>query len=312
MTQTVAILGATGRLGHAAAEAFQAAGYHVRCITRDGRSVLPGPEAVRANAMNPAELRAALAVPDIVFNALNPLYTDWHRLALPMTQNVMDALRDSGALHLFPGNVYNFGSPMPPVLREDAPQRPTAEKGKIRNEMEEMFRREAGEHGTQTVILRAGDFFGGGPGSWFDLILTSKLAKGIFTAPGPMNVAHAWAYLPDLAATFVGLVGVRDRLRTFEVLHFPGHTTTLAGIKSALETATRRPLKTSNFPWWAIRASAIVCPMGRELAEMRYLWNDPHQLAPDRLQALGCAVAATPLQIAITKTVSEELLKVAA
>lgn len=304
-TKTVLVLGAAGRVGKATAQAFLNAGYRVRTATRDGRSVLPGAEPVKADAMDVAQLRAAFAGADIIFNGLNPPYEKWQAVALPMARNVMEAMRGSAALHLFPGNVYAFGSPMPPVLREDTPQRPTALKGQIRVDMEALFAAEAKAHVTRTIVLRAGDFFGG-KGGWFDQAVTSRLTKGVFVAPGPMELPHAWAYLPDLAATFVRVADVADQLEPFTALHFPGHTTTLAELKRSMEAARGKPLKTSALPWWLIRLSAPFMPMNRELLEMRYLWQEPHQLQSARLARLIGEVPHTPLDEAIRQTLAGE------
>ncbi|TGT93615.1 oxidoreductase, partial [bacterium M00.F.Ca.ET.163.01.1.1] len=92
---------------------------------------------------------------DIIFNGLNPIYTDWGK-CLPMAENVMAACRANNALHLFPGTVYNYGLPMPEVITEETPFHPTTEKGRIRCAMEELFRREAEAGRVRTIVLRAG------------------------------------------------------------------------------------------------------------------------------------------------------------
>lgn len=312
MAQTVLILGAAGRVGLAVAQAFLDAGFRVKAATRNGRAVMSGTEPVAVDAMDTAQLRTAIAGVDVVFNGLNPPYTEWKSAAMPMARNVMHAMRGSGALHLFPGNVYSFGSPMPNVLREETPQRPTANKGKIRVEMEELFAREAREHGTRTIILRAGDFFGGGPGSWFDLALTSRIKSGVFVAPAAMNLPHAWAYLPDLAATFAKLPAISSQLAPFETLHFPGHTVTLADMKSGIEKALGRPLKTSTLPWWALRLTTPFSAMNREILEMRYLWDEEHRLVSDKLQQLVGPVPHTPLNEAIARAIGQTPFQAAA
>jgi nucleoside-diphosphate-sugar epimerase len=186
MAKTVVVLGAAGRIGKAAAQAFLDAGYRVKAATRDGRAVLPGTEPVKADAMSIDQLRAAFAGADVIFNGLNPLYPEWKTVALPMARNIMDAMRGSGALHLFPGNVYGFGSPMPPVLREDTPQKPTAVKGQIRVDMEQLFRKEAQTHGTRTIVAARRRFFRRGQRQLVrSRAHQPKLAKGqFFSAPG--------------------------------------------------------------------------------------------------------------------------------
>jgi nucleoside-diphosphate-sugar epimerase len=304
MTKTIVILGAAGRVANEVGRAFVDAGYRVKAVTRNGRPVLPGAEAVAADAMDAAQLSAAMEGADFVFNGLNPLYTEWSEKVMPMARNVMQALRGKGIVHLFIGNVYPFGSPMPQVLREDSPMRPSNEKGRIRMEMKALFRAEAEAYGTQTIILRAGDFFGAGTGTWFDQALVSKLNKGTFTAPGPMNLAHAWAYLPDLAQAFVAAAARAQELPRFEILHFPGHTATLVQMKSATERGVGRPLKTSRMPWWALRIVGLFNPMLREFGIMSYLWREPHQLMSDRIERLLGPLPQTPLDQAVAQTLA--------
>ena len=75
------------------------------------------------------------------------------------------------------------------------------------------------------LVLRAGDFFGPAAptarsAGW------SSTAKGRVTGvfqPGPGDVGHAFAYLPDLAETMARLVDAEDRLGRYEVFHFRGH-----------------------------------------------------------------------------------------
>lgn len=304
MTKTIAILGAGGRVANEVGKALVAAGYRVRAVTRNGRDVLPGAEAVAADALDPAQIERAIAGADFVFNGLNPVYTEWDKV-LPMARNVMAALRGKGATQLFIENVYAFGSPMPRVLSEDTPLKPTNEKGRIRQEMLAQFRQEAAQHGVQTIALRAGDFFGAGSGTWVDQALASKLDKGVFTAPGPMDLPHAWAYLPDLAQAFVAAANAADRLPAFETLHFAGHAVTLAEMKAAMERAVGKPLKTSFMPWWAIRMIGLFNPMMREIAKMSYLWREPHQLVSDRIETLLGPLPHTPLDEAVARTLTD-------
>jgi nucleoside-diphosphate-sugar epimerase len=306
--KTIAILGARGRLGRSVAKAFLEAGYSVRAVTRDGKlpSELDGAQAFAADALDREALIRATEGMDLVFNGLNPLYTDWVRMCMPMAENVIAACKANGALHLFPGNVYNFGSPMPAELREDLPFRPTTRKGRIRTEMEAMFERAARQDGVRTIVLRAGDFFGDtGTGSWFDLIVTKKVGKGVYTAAGPAQLVHEWAYLPDLARAFVGLAANQHKLGAFENLHFPGHAITDRDMKAATEKALGRPLKMSTLPWWIIRLAGNFNAMMWEIAEMSYLRFEPHRLVSDRLEGIIGEVPHTPLDRAVAEALSD-------
>lgn len=55
-------------------------------------------------------------------------------------------------------------------------------------------------------------------------------------------------------------------------------------------------VRRSAFPWPLIRLAALVAALPRALVEIRYLWQRPHRLDGQRLQALlGARMPATPL-----------------
>ena len=144
------------------------------------------------------------------------------------------------------------------------------------------------------MVLRAGDFFGSGSGSWLDQAIAKDLPRGRITWPGPMDVATPWAYLPDLACTFVRVAQARDRLAAFECLHVAGHhVTAQQWLHSFTAIAAEqgwllgaRALQVSQLPWPLLRMAGVVAPTFAALAAMRYLWRTPHRLDNTRLRAL--------------------------
>jgi uncharacterized protein YbjT (DUF2867 family) len=193
---------------------------------------------------------------------------------------------------------------MPARLTEGTAERPTTPKGRQRVEMEA----ELAASGLDSVVIRAGDFFGGGSGSWFDQAIVKDIAKGKLVYPGPLNLAHAWAYLPDLAQAFVA-VASREPMRGIERLHFEGHTLTGHEFMAALEQeATALGLlpatgfRMGSMPWGLIRAIGIVHPMMRELARMSYLWRVPHGLDGRALRRRVGALKTTPAGAALRQS----------
>lgn len=307
---TIAVLGANGRLSRTVAKAFLEADYEVIAVTRSGKSLpeLAGARTAAADALKADELVGATKGADIIFNGLNPIYTQWAEKVMPMARNVIEACRTHKALHLFSGNVYGYGSPIPLDITEGTPMRPTTEKGRIRVAMKDMFRKESERSGgVQTTVLRAGDYFGGtGQGGFFDLVSVSKLAKGVFTAAGPENLVHEWAYLPDFAQAFVRLAAVREGLEPFENLNFPGHAITELQLKAAVERAVGRPLKLAHMPWRLIRILGLFQPMMRELSKMSYLRFEPHRLTSARLASLIGEIPHTPLNAAVERALIDQ------
>lgn len=292
----VVILGAAGRVGDAAARAFVQAGWTVAGVARSAKAdtLAPGVTTVRADVFDRNGLINACRGADVILNAVNPKYTEWNEKVLSMAENVIAAAEAVGATHMLPGNVYNFGHAIHMDMKEDGPDIASTPKAAVRIAMEGLFRERAEKAGVRTIVLRAGDFYGGiRRESWLDLIILAKLHKNVFTWGGPMDVPHAFAYLPDLAAAFVALAERRDAFGSFERFHFEGHTLTGAQMKEATEAAVGRRLALRRVPWPLLRVAGLVMPIMHEVAVMSYLWRTPHSLDGTRLAATVGPLAAT-------------------
>ena len=307
---TVLILGANGRLGCAAAQAFDAAGWRVLAqVRREGAAELPaGAMLLRLPLTEPAALAAAAGAASVVVHAVNPAHTHWDAEALPALQAGLAVAQTLGAHFMLPGNVYNFGAGMPALLTEDTPQRPTTRKGEIRVEMEALMAQRATAGRFTASVVRAGDFFGAGTGNWLDMAIVKSLRVGKLVYPGPLDVPHAWAYLPDLARAFVR-VAQQPNKAAFATWHFEGYTLTGAQLLEALEQVARelhiappQGFRRGGMPWGLIGAVGVVVPIWRELARMAYLWRVPHALNGARLAALPGGAAATPLAGALRES----------
>jgi nucleoside-diphosphate-sugar epimerase len=241
---------------------------------------------------------------DIVLHALNPRLADWQRFVLPHAYAAIEAAESAGATLMFPGNLYNYGAGMPPVLDETTPMQPSSRQGRLRVEIEELMR-EASERGVRTMILRAGDFFGSGYGSWFDLTIVREIRRGIVRYPGPPDVMHEWAYVPDIAAAMVRLAAVRDRLDRFETFGFPGHAVTGRELAGAIAKALGRQVRTKPMSWPLVRALSFFVPVLRELSDVAYLWSVPHRIAGDKLRSVIGEVPHTPFDAAVRRALRD-------
>ncbi len=258
MTQKVLIAGASGRFGSHARKAFEAADWEVRVFDRKTETLEMAAQGV-----------------DVIVNALNPQdYKDWDTEIPRITSEVIAAAKESGATVIIPGNVYNYGvAPAPWSSR--TPQVACSRKGQVRIDMEAAYR----ASGVQVINLRSGDFIDEGvTGTWFDLVILKSMKAGKFVYPGNPDIPHAWGYLPDLGRATVALAERRDRLETFSDIAFPGYRASGREIMAAVEKLSGRSLKLSFMPWWALRIASPFWRMGRELVEMRYLWDHPHWL----------------------------------
>lgn len=311
-SKTVLVLGATGGIGGEVARQLRDAGWHVRALRRGGELAMEqrdGIDWIRGDAMNRADVVNAARACSVIVHAVNPPgYRRWGELVLPMIDNTIAAARAHGATIVLPGTVYNFGPNAFPVLHEDAPQEPLANKGLIRVELERRLQA-ATREGCRVIVVRAGDFFGPKLGnSWFSqgLVKPGQPVKHI-SLPGAAGVGHQWSYLPDVARTMVELLQCRETLAPFAVFHMAGHWDAdglqlAETIARVVKQRTGIHATTRAFPWWLITLASPFVSTLRELREMRYLWKIPLKMDNAKLLATLGHEPHTPLYQAVEAT----------
>lgn len=284
------VLGVTGGAGYEIARALIRRGWQVRAMARTpGPARLPQAEWVAGDALNAGDVAAAAMGADVIVHGVNPPgYKDWAKLVLPMLENTVAAAKSSGARIFLPGTIYNYGRDALPLLTEDAPQKPHTRKGRLRVQMEQRLEA-AAQEGVRSLILRAGDFFGPSAGnSWFSqgMVTPGKPVTKI-TYPGKRDAGHAWAYLPDYGETAGALLDREAELAAFERFHFRGHYFARGvEIAEVIRAANGGQGKITGMPWPALILLSPFVRLFRELAEMRYLWEETAELDNAKLISL--------------------------
>lgn len=313
----VLILGARGRLGLAATRAFAQAGWQVRAQVRPGATgpAVPGVQWMAAAPGDTPTLAAQAQGAQVVVHALNPAYTHkaWREEAPSLMDAAVEVTRALGATLMLPGSVYNYGHEMPPVLREDTPQAAMDFKGRLRIGLEQRLQAATRDGDMRAVVLRAGDFFGSGAGSWLDQAIAKDLARGRVIWPGPLDVSRPWAYLPDLARTLVRVAEERHRLQAFDTLHFAGQQVTAQQWVDVLAAVAAEQgwvpdagkVRVDRLPWPLLRIAGMVMPTYAALADMRYLWSTPHRLDNTRLVALIGSEPHTTFEQAVRRALHD-------
>jgi nucleoside-diphosphate-sugar epimerase len=120
------------------------------------------------------------------------------------------------------------------------------------------------------------------------------------------GVPHAYAYLPDLAATFAGLLAIPERLRLRETVQFAGHwDATGTEMRDAVRRVVGRDVPERAFPWWMI---CLAAPFGGFLGrhwKSEPVWKHPMRLDNRRLVDLLGVEPHTPLDQAIATTLAD-------
>lgn len=266
MTRTALVLGASGGFGGQVALALQAAGWEVRRYARG------------------SDMAAAAQGAELIVNGLNPpAYHNWGKLIPEITTQVLAAAQASGATILVPGNVYPYGT-QPDPWGPDTPHRPVARKGRIRAEMEARYLEAAGR-GQRVILLRGGDFLlPEAPQMVMNRIILGEVAKGRVTAMGDPAALHAYAYLPDMARAAVALVALGTALPPYADIPFAGHAFSINDLAARIARLSGRPMRVKRFPRWIFTLASPVWELARELREMLYLFDHPHEMDPAPLR----------------------------
>ncbi|HEY8683714.1 MAG TPA: NAD-dependent epimerase/dehydratase family protein [Rhodanobacter sp.] len=297
------VLGATGGSGSEIARALLQQGWTVRGLVRDATRTHLAADIQwhEGDAMSALDVAKAARGAGVIVHAVNPPgYRNWNAVVLPMLDNTIAAARENKARIVLPGTVYNFGPDALPLLSENSPQQPLTRKGAIRVQMERRLEA-AATNGVRALILRCGDFFSPRAGSnWFGAILKPGKKLRCVNYPGPRDLPHAWAYLPDVGKTIALLLERESELAAFERFHFGGHWVDGNSMMSAIrKAATNSKLPLQSFPWWLVTLASPFVTTFREVREMRYLWRQPLQLDNRKLVAFLGAEPHTHLDRAV-------------
>ena len=313
--KTALVIGATGSFGGHAVAALLKHGWRIRALARDPDAAQAKTGAhmpidwVKGDTLDPADVLAAAQGVQVIVQAANPpAYRNWAGTVMPMMKAVLAAAEQTGARVILPTSVYNFAPDSGAAIAETAPQVPATRKGKIRVAVEAMFQT-AAARGVRTLIVRGGDYFGpAAPNSALQwLAVRSKGQVRSVYMPGPKDVGHCWAYLPDMAETMARLLDREDQLAAFDVFHFKGHWLARGDeMGASIRRVTHRPrLPIRRFPYLVVYALAPFNETMREMIEMRYLWDRPIGLDNSKLVRFLGEEPHTPLDQAIRAALAD-------
>ena len=185
MKGRILVLGAAGRLGFVAAEAFRDAGWQVKGLVRPGRA---GAVPRRIEAIEAVTRDEAVAAAQRLRRRAQRAQSGDHRMAEERAvarlcgdrggrEQRRDAAVSRQRLELRRAACRRCSTRArrcsPPRARAPCASRSSSASS------------EACDRGMRAIILRAGDFFGGGSGSWFDLVIAKDIARSRLTYPGP-------------------------------------------------------------------------------------------------------------------------------
>lgn len=266
----------TGPVGLATAGALLKRGHQVRLVNRSGQAEVPaGAELVAADALNPAQAKAAVAGASVVYGCAQPAYTRWPKDFPPLQRAILDAVADAGAKLVLADNLYMYGDVNSPI-HETLPYAATTRKGKVRAAMAEEALAAHKEGKVRVAIGRASDFYG-------PFVLESALGNRVFgpllqgkpaQLVGDIDQPHSYTFIGDFGEALV-ILGERDEADG-QAWHVPNAATrsTREIVTKAFELAGQTP-KMSGMGRLMMRVGGIFIPGARETVEMMYEFEKP-------------------------------------
>jgi nucleoside-diphosphate-sugar epimerase len=304
------VLGA-GQVGPLVAAQLLARGHRVRVARRTvAPTRVPGVESVAIDVRDPAAVARAAEGASVVYHCVNALYDQWPEMLLPMTRGIVDGTARAGARLVALDNLYMYGKTA--HMNEATPPEPVSKKGALRVEAAAYMLGADARGDLPVAIGRAADFFGPqAPLSVLGEHFMRRVVRGKSAQFwGDVDQLHSYSYTPDVAAGLVALGEAREH-GVWMLPVQPAETT--RAVVARFAAALGREIRTTRIPTWLLRVAGAVWPIGRELAEMAYQWEQPFVLDDGRFRArFGQGPTAWDDAVAATVAWGKEAYGVAA
>ena len=295
----------TGAVGLALIDHLASTGEEVVAVNRSGTARVPGEVNIVAGDAADAGFAAEVTQgATIVYQCLNPPYTQWPELFPPMQDAVLAGATAAGAKLVSFENLYMYGPTDGATLTEDQPYAADTRKGSVRGKMARDLLA-AHDAGTVRVTIgRASDYFGprGTVSAMGERVFYPVLAGKKAQVMGNPDLPHTYSYVPDIAAGLATL-GASDAAdgRAWHLPNPPTLTTRqfvarigdIAGTTGAV----------SAMPKAMLNVVGLFNGNVRELKEMLYEFEEPFVVDSSAFEATFDQ-HATDLDDAIATTVA--------
>ncbi len=297
LTETIALVGATGAIGKSVTDALRRQGRHYRVVGRSQSTLKqifgddPLAEVVTWDPNNEESIRAALKGATAIVYMVGVSYTEFHLHPILMRHVLDAAIAEKVDRLLLIGTLYVFGRPRTERIAEDHPREPHTFKGRMRKEQEDMVLAAHATGRIKTTVLRLPDFYGPSVERSLltDLFIAAKqnrTAKLI----GPIDRPHEFVFVPDVGPVVVELLDKPAAYGRAWNLGGAGVTTQLKIAEMAFGGRPRY-LAAGKL---MLRLMGLFDPFLREFVEMHYLMTDPLIVDDSALQELLGGIDKTP------------------
>jgi nucleoside-diphosphate-sugar epimerase/protein-tyrosine phosphatase len=291
-TGKIALLGATGAIGHSISLALDATGETYRVIGRDPKRLQsflranPKIETATWNPDEPASVRSAVRGVDTLVYLVGVPYHQFQLHPGLMRKTVDAAIAEGVQRIVLIGTVYPYGLPLTRPVNESHPRNPHTYKGRMRKAQEDILLAADKEGKLRATILRLPDFYGPGvEASFLASLFRAAAHGGTANMVGPIDTPHEFVYVPDVGPVVLALAQNPKAYGTWWNLAGAG-SITQREIADRVFAMAGRPPKLRVAGKLSLRLLGLFDPLLRELVEMHYLLTNPVLLNDDALNNL--------------------------
>jgi nucleoside-diphosphate-sugar epimerase len=293
----------TGQIGAHVASHLLESGNDVVVVSRSGRAVPPGAQAINGDLTNAEFATTAADGAAVIYFCLNaPNYHSWPTEFPPLQRAAVQAATVTGARLVVLENLYSYGPTGGQPLTENLPARATSAKALTRiemtNELLEAHRRGA----LDVTIGRASDFFGPGvtQSALGEQVMRPALTGKRAQVMGNPAMPHSYSYTPDVARGLIALGTAQAA--SGEIWHLPiAETITTRQFIDAVYKAAGHPTRLTAAGRTALALVGLVKPELKELRHTLYQFTEPWVVDDTKFRTTFGDLS-TPLGSAIEST----------
>lgn len=268
-----------GQVGSAVAIVLADAGVNVVLASRSG----DGPAdtritRVRADASSIESLVSGAPTSAVIYNCVNPAYTNWTKDWPPIAQAFIDYAERTGAVLATVSNLYGYG-PVDVPMTEELPLNATGAKAVVRARMWQDAKSANDSGRIRATEVRGSDYICPGSQSFLgDRVMPRILAVKNVQLLGDIDQPHSWTAPVDVARLLVtAAADPRGWGRAWHVPSNPPRSQreAVADLSSA---AGVTGVSASSVPGGLLWALGLFQPAIRELKETDYQRDRPYIL----------------------------------
>ena len=282
------ILGAGGAIGIDLAKELTKYTDRIRLVSRSPKQVNPSDEVFSADLTNPEHVDEAIKGSEVVYVLIGFQYDTktWKKTWPPFMASVISACKKHNSKLVFFDNIYMLDPAEIGHMTESSRMDPTAKKGMVRKELDEMIMKEFEDDKLDAIIARSADFYGPGIRN---SVLQEMVLKNLKEGKPAMwiinaDVKHSFTYTPDAAKAIAILGNTPEAFN--QVWNMPTHRDTLT-VRQWVEIMAKElnvEPKVRVMPRIMITLLSLFSPILKELKELTYQWDREYFLDSSKFE----------------------------